>query len=161
MKKDKGLCEDKMILLCSDELDSSSSSFVEEIVSSKGPPKALLKWYDDATDEDIEEFFYEAKKQGKRFQLSSPSNSKSKGKGSSSTTSKSRASNSPALPTSKIPPTPKNHPKQFVVKSPIQKRNYCIGLANKTTWDMILKNSFGVTEQEREHERKGKRKLGV
>ncbi|GJZ76177.1 hypothetical protein Tco_0640642 [Tanacetum coccineum] len=46
----------------SDEYDSSSSSGSlsspneYEIVSSKGPYKYLLKWYDDTTDEDIPEF---------------------------------------------------------------------------------------------------------
>nr|GFB41381.1 hypothetical protein [Tanacetum cinerariifolium] len=43
----------------SDEFDSTSSSFttsVEEIVSSKGSSNGLLKWYEDQTDEEEEDF---------------------------------------------------------------------------------------------------------
>nr|GEY28855.1 hypothetical protein [Tanacetum cinerariifolium] len=56
----------------SDEFDSDFSSFVEDIVSSK--------WYEDMIDEDGEEFWIKNPKDGKSFQLNSPSNFKKQGK---------------------------------------------------------------------------------
>nr|GEY12141.1 hypothetical protein [Tanacetum cinerariifolium] len=44
------------------EFDSTSSSSVEEIVSNKGPSKALLKWYEHETDEDEEVFWFKSQK---------------------------------------------------------------------------------------------------
>ncbi|GJS39240.1 ribonuclease H-like domain-containing protein, partial [Tanacetum coccineum] len=66
----------------SHEFDSSFSSYVKEIVSSKGPSNSLLKWYDGETNEDIKEFYV---KKPKEAALSTP---KSKGKGFNSTNSK-------------------------------------------------------------------------
>ncbi|GJT57939.1 hypothetical protein Tco_0992993 [Tanacetum coccineum] len=36
--------------------------YVEEIVSSKGPSKKFLKWYEDDTDEEEEEFWLKSQK---------------------------------------------------------------------------------------------------
>nr|GEU97523.1 hypothetical protein [Tanacetum cinerariifolium] len=44
------------------EFDSTSSSSIEEIVSNKGPSKALLKWYEHETDEDEEVFWFKSQK---------------------------------------------------------------------------------------------------
>nr|GFA17351.1 hypothetical protein [Tanacetum cinerariifolium] len=44
------------------------SSNLEDIVSSNGPSKALLKRYDDSTNEDIEEFMF-SKCRGKKLQM--------------------------------------------------------------------------------------------
>ncbi|GJU10679.1 hypothetical protein Tco_1133075 [Tanacetum coccineum] len=131
----------------SDEFDSSFSSSVEEIVSSKGLSKAFLIWYDDETGEDIEEFYFKKpKNKGKCSNSTALPTLKSKGKGSNSTTSKSSASNSPALLTLKIQRTLKNPPKKFIVKSVVPIWNCCIALENKTTWDMILMKSFEVAQ---------------
>ncbi|GJW28240.1 hypothetical protein Tco_0045115 [Tanacetum coccineum] len=71
----------------SDEFDSSFSSSVEEIVSSKGSSKAFLIWYDDETDKDIEEFYFKKpKNKGKCSNSTALPTLKSKGKGSNSTT---------------------------------------------------------------------------
>ncbi|GKA14823.1 hypothetical protein Tco_0694469, partial [Tanacetum coccineum] len=54
----------KIILISSDNIISlESNNFKQsissdDIVSSNGPSKALLKWYEDATDEDTEEFMF-------------------------------------------------------------------------------------------------------
>ncbi|GKB34372.1 hypothetical protein Tco_0879314 [Tanacetum coccineum] len=47
---------------------SSSDTSSQDIVSSKGPSRQLLKWYDDTTDEDIPEFKF-SKQQVQRHQL--------------------------------------------------------------------------------------------
>nr|GEX11612.1 hypothetical protein [Tanacetum cinerariifolium] len=49
-------CFDNNISLESNNFKQSSNS--EDIVSSKGPSKALLKWYDDTKDEDIPGFMF-------------------------------------------------------------------------------------------------------
>nr|GEV25939.1 hypothetical protein [Tanacetum cinerariifolium] len=55
----------KVIVATGSSFGQSSSS--DDIVFSNGPSKALLKWYDDATDEDIEEFMF-SKSGGKKVQ---------------------------------------------------------------------------------------------
>ncbi|GJU82879.1 hypothetical protein Tco_1285244 [Tanacetum coccineum] len=62
-------------------ISSKSSSFEqrsssEDIVSSKGPSKALLKWYDDIKDEDILGFMF-SKSGDKKIPKSKEANSNS------------------------------------------------------------------------------------
>nr|GEZ10178.1 hypothetical protein [Tanacetum cinerariifolium] len=63
----------EIILISSNNnISSESNNFeqsisLDDIVSSNGLSKALLKWYDDATNEDIEEFMF-SKSRGKKVQ---------------------------------------------------------------------------------------------
>ncbi|GKD44862.1 hypothetical protein Tco_1269507 [Tanacetum coccineum] len=71
-------------LECTDgpsSFDTSSSEDImyssPDIVSSKGPPKHLLKWYDDLTNKDIPEYMF-SKSGGKKTTTSGSSASKAK-----------------------------------------------------------------------------------
>ncbi|GKC95489.1 hypothetical protein Tco_1160931 [Tanacetum coccineum] len=91
--------------------------FKKDIISSKGPSKQLLKWYDDTTNEDIPEF---------RFSKLGVVKAKAKA---------SKAYGSSAS---------KNPPLTVIVKSPVLINNWTLGLENVETWDSIVKRNFGV-----------------
>ncbi|GKC50289.1 hypothetical protein Tco_1073034, partial [Tanacetum coccineum] len=122
-----------------------------DIVSSKGPYKSLLKWYEDLTYEDIEEFMFSksGSKKSKAFFLDiSKVKASLFAKAYGSSSSKAKASLS--------------SPKTLVIKRNVPIKNYVLGLANGQTWNAIRNKTFGVkipttgicTEQ-----KKGKRKV--
>ncbi|GJV44953.1 hypothetical protein Tco_1429489 [Tanacetum coccineum] len=121
----------------SDEYDSTGS--LEKIVSHKGPSKDLQKWYKDEEEKDEEEDEKD-EQEDETYDFDEEFwTPKSKGTSSKSLrTPKSKGTSRNSIPTTK----------KFVVKSSVPIRNCCIGLANKSTWEMIVNKTFGVQKEQ-------------
>nr|GEV98406.1 hypothetical protein [Tanacetum cinerariifolium] len=137
------------------KLSSNSNDIVyregpsKAIVSKEGPSKELLKWYDDATDED-------ATTENTAYEDTTDEDTTYEDTMDEDTTDESFFSKSKGKTVERTNnPTP-----TVILKIPIRIKGCVLGLANVQTWDNIVK-FFGVRKPEGSCANKEKRKRKV